>query len=410
MTSIKINKASVFEFKSIDLPGSKSESNRALIIQALAKENIEIKNLSNSEDTDIISDALKTSNTEIDCKQSGAALRFLTAYFACKSGEERVLTGSSRLKERPIKPLVDALKLLGAEIHYLENEGFAPIKINGKKLSCKEPIELETSLSSQFLSALLLISTEIEHGLKVEYDTELNSKPYVMMTIQMLEKSGIKVIQKNNLIHIPQQKHKKTNYQIESDWTAASYWYALVSMGYTSIELKGLKENSLQGDSMIYKWMNDWDVHTEFTEKGLIISHQKKSFVQKSYDFSQQPDLAQTLIVLAAAKQRNIEVRGIESLKHKETNRIAALQIELRKLFVELTEKSPGRYNLETIFLKVPDHTIVQTYHDHRMAMSFAILSLLCKTLEFDDANVVNKSYPHFWKHLKSLGFIVNID
>jgi 3-phosphoshikimate 1-carboxyvinyltransferase len=181
-------------------------------------------------------------------------------------------------------------------------------------------------------------------------------------------------------------------------------------MGYPSLELKGLKAESLQGDAILTKWMDDWDVHTEFTEKGIVISHQKKAFVQKSYDFSQQPDLAQTFIVLAAAKQRNIEVRGIESLKYKETNRVIALQTELRKLFVELTEKNPGKYSLETIFLKIPNHVKVLTYNDHRMAMSFSILSLLCNVLEFDNAEVVEKSYPNYWKHLKSLGFIVNID
>jgi 3-phosphoshikimate 1-carboxyvinyltransferase len=223
MMNIQITKASNFEFKSIDLPGSKSESNRALIIQALAKEKITIEHLSNSEDTLIISNALTSNEPEINCMQSGAALRFLTAYYASQEGQERILTGSARLKERPMKPLIDALRNLGADIQYLEQEGYAPVKILGKKLQCKDVLKLDTELSSQFLTALLMIAPEVENGLRIEYNSELNSKPYVLMTIQMMQKAGIKVIQKNNLVHIPTQKYKKTSYQIESDWSAASY-------------------------------------------------------------------------------------------------------------------------------------------------------------------------------------------
>jgi 3-phosphoshikimate 1-carboxyvinyltransferase len=410
MTSILLPKSQTVESKVIELPGSKSETNRAYIIKALAQAPVNISNASLSEDSEIIREATILEDVqEVDCKHSGTALRFLCAYFASLEGCEVNLFGSARLHERPLKPLVDALRKMGADITYLQEEGFAPINIKGKKLNTTAILSVDSTLSSQFLSALLLIAPNINGGLKIQYEPDMNSRSYVLMTMAMMKEAGIKIIEKDNFIHIPPQTYKACTLNIEGDWSAASYWYSLVSLGLKSVTLKGLRENSLQGDAILQQWMDNWDVESKFNKDGLVLQHKEKSFVKKEYDFSNCPDIAQTFLVLASAKQRNIMMRGIESLKHKESNRIAAMQVELKKFFIDFSEKAIGLYQLETIFFRTQAQQMINTHNDHRIALSFAPLALI-QSIQFDDASVINKSYPDFWRHLKSIGIMSNIE
>lgn len=401
---MRIQKPKNFQFQKITISGSKSESNRALIIQALSSAEISIQNLSNAKDTRIIADALKNENMLIDCEQSGAAIRFLCAYFASTKNKTVILTGSQRLKERPLKILIDALKELGAEIEYLEKTGFAPIKIRGKELVSHYPITIQANVSSQFISALLMIAPRIKNGLQLHLENKIISESYIKMTMQLMHDAKIHIIENESSIIIPEQEYEQCHYNIEPDWSSASYLYNLVALGIPEIQLYGFKKNSTQGDSIISEWYRNWGVETIFEEDGIRLKHTGNFNPLEIYDFSNCPDLAQSLVVLAMLKRIPIKFKGIESLAIKETDRISALEIELKK-FSTMMQKTNKYYELNFLESSLPSAVEIETYHDHRMAMAFACTAMHLEQVDILNPEVVSKSYPNYWNDLESLGF-----
>ena len=323
----------------ICIPGSKSESNRSLIIQAFAKDRIQIQNLSNADDTLALIAALASTNKEIDCGHAGSTFRFLAAYFACCEGKEVILTGSTQLKNRPMAPLITALQALGANITYLEQPGFAPILIIGKKLSSSKPVEIDSSISSQFISALLLIAAQIENGLSLKLQQNSVSKTYIKMTIALLNEVGIAVSEEQDIIKISQQTIQSHTFEIEPDWSSASYWYAIKALGFPNkIFLKGFKKDSLQGDSCIAKFMENFGVQTTFHIDGIELTSKAINNTEILFDCINCPDIAQTLIATAAAMRLPYRFTGLQTLAHKESNRTQALKAELAKIGATLKE------------------------------------------------------------------------
>lgn len=411
----------------IRLTGSKSESNRALIIAALSKGMIKVDNLSDAADTvtlNQILDKLKNDSpavSPIDVGHAGTAMRFLTAYLSTLSGSFE-LTGSKRMKERPIKLLVEALWTLGASISYLEENGYPPLQIKGSFKQVTDAVQIRGDVSSQYLSALLMIGATLEKGLTLQIIDDLTSEPYVKMTLKMLEEAGIKHSWQQNVIKIEHQEFTPGRLVVEPDWSAASYWYSIAALlPGASISLPNLKEHSLQGDSRIQQLMVALGVETSRTEDGILLRSSAAGSInprvnapvsgldnqiEELIDLKDCPDLAQTIIVCAAAKGLNLSFTGLETLKIKETNRVKALQNELAKIGVELREEN-FIYTLDCAQLHFPEKVSIKTYDDHRMAMAFAPLSILIHQLEIEDMDVVEKSYPDFWKDLQQAGFDV---
>lgn len=390
----------------LSLPGSKSESNRALIIQGLSSEHISIENLSDADDTIIIKNALDGNDMLIDCKHSGAALRFLCAYFSIQQGREVILTGSQRLKERPLKILVDALKELGAHIEYLEKNGYAPVKIKGKELVSHAPIHIQADVSSQFISALLMIAPRIKNGLQLHLENKIISAPYLNMTMEMMHQAKVHIILNEESIIVPEQQYEACAYYIEPDWSAASYWYAFVSLGIEEIFLKGFKKKSKQGDSILAEWMQDWNVTTIFELHGIRLKRTQHFQPKEMYDFINCPDIAQTLITLAALKKHPLKYTGIDSLRVKETDRMEALKRELSKIGVKTYALDEGYWTLDIRQESIEEgNKSIDTYNDHRMAMSFSLLSMCYDAVDIIDEKVVSKSYPSFWTDLVKLDF-----
>lgn len=399
----------------IILPGSKSESNRALIMRALCKQPFEIKNLSVADDTVTLDHLLSTeilpSSTHkatIDVGPAGTAMRFLTAFLAVTPGEW-LLTGTKRMLERPVKLLVDALRELGADIEYAGNEGFPPLKIRGKELELTNEISIDGSVSSQYISALLMIAPTLPQGLKLNLTGIVASRPYIEMTLAMMAELGIEHTWSGNTIHIKKQEYQPNNLFIEPDWSGSSYWYSLAALAdQADIKLTGLKTNSLQGDSVIAGMMEDFGVKTDFLSDGIHLSKVAKSVSVDFIDFEHCPDIAQTLAVICAGLNHNCTFTGLESLKIKETDRVAALQNELGKFGVTIKEDGLNYHvdcSKSTIGNgNVPETVLINTYHDHRMAMAFAPLTLKVPQLEIEDPKVTGKSYPHFWEDLDKVG------
>lgn len=404
---MKIQKPRSFNFQKISISGSKSESNRALIIQALSSAEITINNLSNAKDTTIIATALANEGMLIDCEQSGAALRFLTAYFACTKNKTVILTGSQRLKERPLKILIDSLKELGAEIEYLEKTGYAPIKIRGKELVSHYPLTIQANVSSQFISALLMIAPKIRNGLQLHLENKVISESYIKMTMKLMHDAKIHIIENEASIIIPEQEYEPCTFNIEPDWSSASYLYNIVALGFPEIFLPGFKKNSTQGDSIIAEWYKDWGVETIFENEGIRLRHNSNSNPKELYDFSNCPDIAQSLIVLAMLKRQAIKFTGIESLAIKETDRIVALENELKK-FSSMMLKNNEQYELKFLVNDLPNEVEIETYHDHRMAMAFACTAMQIENVYIQDEGVVEKSYPNFWNDMETLGFSID--
>lgn len=397
----------------INLTGSKSESNRALIISALSGGLVSADNLSDAHDTVVLKSILSqlqgrdNALQEINVGHAGTAMRFLTAYLSTLEGQF-LLTGSNRMKERPIKLLVDALKSLGAEISYDGVEGYPPLRISGPLKQNTALVKIKGDVSSQYLSALLMIAANLEQGLSLEIEGELTSRPYVEMTLKMLEEAGIKHQWNGNTITIAHQKHTAATLVVEPDWSACSYWYSIASLADDArITLANLKENSLQGDSRIQEIMLQLGVKTVRKGTGIeIFKTEEAVATSEILDLKDCPDLAQTIIVAAAAKKLNLSFTGLETLKIKETDRIKALQNELAKIGVTLVEENEV-YTLDCRGLNFPSRILVNTYDDHRMAMAFAPLSLHIAEVEIEDLHVVEKSYPDFWKDLQKAGFTV---
>lgn len=392
----------------IKITGSKSESNRLLLLQALYS-NIQIENLSNSDDTRVMSQALSSTSNIVDVHHAGTAMRFLTAYFAFQKGREVVLTGSDRMKERPIKILVDALRELGSDISYLETEGFPPLKINGKNPT-KNKVTLQANVSSQYISALLLIAPKLENGLELTLEGNITSVPYIKMTLRLLEELGIETSFKDQTIKVKQQS--AINNQIatvESDWSSASYFYSIIALSKvgTKITLSSYKAHSLQGDAVLADIYLQFGVKTTFKTNRLVLQKVEKlnnlSLIE--LDLSNSPDIAQTITVTCFALGLECLLTGLHTLKIKETDRLLALKTEIEKLgsMVNITTNS--------LHLKASNNlksqVAIATYNDHRMAMAFAPLALKT-SLIINDAEVVSKSYPGFWNDLKTIGFQIS--
>jgi 3-phosphoshikimate 1-carboxyvinyltransferase len=404
----------------IQLTGSKSECNRALIIGALSKGVVHVENISDAADTvtlfevlspksDVESQksdpGLKTQDLRlVNIGPAGTAMRFLTAYFTLQD-EEVVLTGSERMKQRPIGILVDALREIGADITYDENEGFPPLRIKGGFEQKKSTVSIKGDISSQYITALLLVASQLPQGLTLQIEGELTSRPYVEMTLAMLQQAGIQHQWEGNDIHISKQDFKQTSLYVEPDWSAASYWYAIAALaGEAELFLPGLTAYSLQGDSVITEIMANFGITSQFKDGGVHLKKEPKPLERKIFDMKSCPDLAQTVIVVCAALGHEATFTGLETLKIKETDRVKALQNELSKIGVKLIEKGQV-YKLDCNEKRIPEKIYINTYDDHRMAMAFAPLALVVPEVEFEDYMVVEKSYPAFWEDLKKVGF-----
>jgi 3-phosphoshikimate 1-carboxyvinyltransferase len=399
----------------ITLTGSKSESNRALIISALSDGLVKINNLSDAADTvtlnhilhEVKAAALKQESLTVDVGHAGTAMRFLTAFLSIKKGDFH-LTGSGRMKERPIKLLVDALNTLGAKITYDGEEGFPPLNIHSEFQQITPSVKIQGNISSQYLSALLMVAPALPLGLSLEITGELTSTPYLKMTLQMLEEAGVTHEWNENIIVIKPQNFVESTFIVEPDWSASSYWYSIAALADSaSISLPNLKVKSLQGDSKIQEIMQIFGIHTSRNGNGiLLIKDSDQISDQEILDLKDCPDLAQTIIVCAAAKGVNLKFTGLETLKIKETDRIKALQTELQKIGVQLIEDQEI-YTLNCQNLNFPESVTFATYDDHRMAMAFAPLSFYINHVEIEDFMVVEKSYPDYWNDLKLAGFKV---
>ena len=400
----------------VSLTASKSESNRALIIQALSSEKFEIKNLAGAQDTvtlnNILNSQQPTTNNQqaIDVGAGGTTMRFLTAYFSTKIGT-RILTGSERMKKRPIGILVKALRDLGAQIEYIEEEGFPPLKITGKALRGGE-IEVDGSVSSQFISALLLIAPELQNGLVIKFNGEITSRPYINMTLKMMEEFRVYGQWHENFISVSKQNyHKKSEvdyaYKIEGDWSAASYWYAMAALSSEAdLTIKGLNHPSLQGDSILADVFTFFGIKTEYISDGIRITKNRIKDEHFGFDFSDCPDLAQTVAVVVSALNIPALFNGLHTLKIKETDRIKALKTELKKLGTEVEILNDNSIKIiPTASIGTP--ASISTYEDHRMAMAFSALAMKLENITIENPEVVKKSYPNFWEDLKSLGFVI---
>jgi 3-phosphoshikimate 1-carboxyvinyltransferase len=391
---------------SISLPLSKSESNRLLILQALSKGEIEVGALSEARDTKLLQAALQSDSQEIDVKDAGTAMRFLTAYY-CATGQHKILTGSARMCERPIGILINALREIGFHIKCLNKEGFAPLEIIPADLSkLKNEVSIAGNVSSQYISALMMIAPFLEHGLNITFTTALSSKPYLELTAKLMRDAGIESEMRENGIYIPPQNLRSTTLQTGADWSAASYWFAAAALAKDSdLILQKLNLDSSQGDKQIATWSGNFGINAKPTNQGLSLhlNHCNQiNPINHSLDFTDYPDLAQTMIVLCAAKNIKATFSGLQSLRIKETDRIVALQSELQKFNVKLDEINDNLFELSGTFRM--SHQLIRTYNDHRMAMAFAPLALLGK-ITIENPEVVEKSYPNFWDEMRNVGF-----
>lgn len=414
---------------SIDLPASKSIANRALILQAILP-NISLKNISEADDTLLMQSALKSDANEIQLKNAGTCMRFLTAYFASIDGRKVKLMCDDRMKERPIKTLVDALRELGADITYLEKEGYPPLAIQGKKLLGKS-IHINASESSQFISALMLIGHSIDNGLEIVLEGEISSLDYIEMTAKLMQEFGLIVQFKKNKIST--KKHEISNsknieYTIEADWSSAAFWYQIAAMSYDSeITLNSLSLENLQGDKTIAKHLSN-QVETRTISDNIVIHSNQSKINNQNYtiNLKHQPDLAPALAVCLSALGVDAKIEGLENLKIKESNRLQALHDELNKLGYaiqidgdSLEIKNSGNVDPSTPLrvtsssiqiainstIQVNNNHQIKTYKDHRMAMAFAPLALVFGEVIIENPEVVEKSYPHYWDDLKKAGF-----
>lgn len=389
----------------ISLPSSKSISNRLLIMNALSGNKIRIRNLSSSNDTTILLEALQPGKKEINAGNAGTAMRFLTSYLAVTEGEY-VLTGSERMCQRPIGKLVQALRQLGADIEYLQKEGFPPLRIRGKKLQ-KQETEIDGSTSSQFISALLMIAPVLPNGLTLRLTGKIISHPYIDLTLKLLKMAGIESIYSGDLIHIEHQQYRETEITVEPDWSSASYWYSIAALSpECHITICDLPEVSLQGDAVIARHFATLGVKTEFNPQGATLSRISVTSSRFEENFEDTPDMVQTFVVCLGLLGIPFRISGAQSLRIKETDRIAALCNEMKKLGIMLTEPENGVLEWNGRKEKpISDSHRFSTYDDHRMAMSFAPACLSGQPVAIEDPKVVIKSYPGFWEDLKNAGF-----
>lgn len=396
----------------VQLNGSKSISNRLLLIEALSKQDVTISGLSNANDTIILTRLLQNqTDSVLDAEDAGTTYRFMTAYLACQS-DTQVLTGSKRMLERPIKILAEALNELGAQINYLGKAGYPPLSIRSPKFvhETMPQLNIPANLSSQYISALLMIAPSLPKGLRLRLEGEIVSEPYITMTTSLMQRFGVEVLRAGNTFLIEPQLYSAEAIHIEADWSAASYYYAIAALNQdpVNLQLHWLEQQSSQGDAIIAPIMELLGVQTDYLGKGKIqLSKLDMPLPDKfTYDFTNCPDLAQTLAVVLAGLDIPANLTGLRTLRIKETDRIAALKTELEKLGAKVKTTEESLQIVKGIDVSVREKApLVETYKDHRMAMAFAPLALRLGQLKFDNREVVNKSYPDFWKDLEQLGF-----
>ena len=388
------------------LTGSKSITNRLLILRSIYP-SLKIKNKSKSQDSVVLENALKSSSNIKDINHAGTSMRFLTAFYSILEDKEIIIKGSKRMHERPIYPLIDCLKLMGADISYLEKDGFPPIKIKGKKLNFNK-VQISSNVSSQFVSAILLVAPKLIGGLVIELKGKLISKPYIEMTLSLLNDLGIKTSFKGKLIKVENlEKLQQKHICVESDWSSASYWYSIVALSDgAEVRLNNFYKDSIQGDSVLTKYYKTLGVETKFTQNKIILTKLKDFTLPQELNLNliDSPDLAQTIAVTCFGLKINCFLYGLQTLNIKETKRLNALENELKRLGanVKVTESSLKLFEVK----KIKKNIKINTYDDHRMAMSFAPLSLKIPIF-IENPSVVAKSYPNFWNDLKKAGFIV---
>ena len=392
---------------SFNISGSKSESNRLLILKYIFK-NIKIENLSNSDDTIVLKNYLESNSNLIDVHHAGTAMRFLTAYLAIQNNNSFQITGSERMQNRPIKILVDALNILGADINYLDKIGYPPLKINGKMLLGGE-ISLSSEVSSQYISALMLIASSLKNGLVITLEGSVTSRPYIEMTSSILNRVGIKSSFKENKISIQSVKLlEKSIQKVESDWSSLSYFYSIVALSkYSELNIGSYNINSIQGDKKLVEIYQNFGVQTSFSNDTITIKKIESKDLNKSLklDLSDTPDIAQTIAVTCFGLGLSCDLHGLHTLKIKETDRLEALKVELTKMgaIVSITKDS---FHL-TKSSEIKSNITIETYNDHRMAMAFTPLAI-CKPIIINNPDVVSKSFPDFWDHLKGMNFLIS--
>ncbi|QSB27779.1 3-phosphoshikimate 1-carboxyvinyltransferase [Flavobacterium sp. CLA17] len=390
----------------IAVTGSKSETNRLLLLKALFP-NITLANTSNSDDSEVMQKALIGNDEIVDIHHAGTAMRFLTAYFAVNEGREVVMTGSNRMQERPIKILVEALAQLGVEISYQKEEGYPPIRIKGKKVTASK-VTLAANVSSQYISALLLVASKLENGLELTLEGEITSVPYIKMTLALLNDLDIQTSFEGNVIKVyPKAEVETKEMVVESDWSSASYFFSLVALADTaSITLSSYKKDSLQGDSALVSLYEKMGVHTTFQDNQMTLVKQENfKFETVNFELNNTPDIAQTIVVTCLGLGIGCHLTGLHTLKIKETDRLEALRIELTKLGANISVTNDS---LTLVASQNINHNVkIATYNDHRMAMAFAPLALKVPII-IEDAEVVSKSYPDFWNDLKQLNFEIS--
>ncbi len=391
----------------IQLPSSKSISNRALIINALGNGTHHPENLSDCDDTRVMIRALNDDKETIDIMAAGTAMRFLTAYLSVTPGT-RIITGTERMQQRPIQVLVNALRELGADIEYVANDGFPPLRITGRELR-KDTISLPGNVSSQYISALLMIAPVLTNGLTIRLIGDIISRPYINLTLQLMNDFGVRAEwTDDHRLKVEPQAYHSTPFYVESDWSAASYWYQIVALSKEAeVTLPGLFKDSYQGDSQVAGIFRSLGVETIYKDKTVILKKNGKSVERLDYDFINQPDLAQTFVVTCALLNIPFRFSGLQSLKIKETDRMAALITEMRKLGYILHETDGSVLSWEGERCTTEEHPAIDTYEDHRMAMAFAPTCLALPEILINNPQVVSKSYPRYWEDLRQAGFII---
>ena len=410
MNSLKISGFNINSKKKIIISGSKSESNRVLILKYLFNTDIIIDNLSSSDDTKVLSKALENQTGIVDIDHAGTAMRFLTSLFAVTNKKNIILTGSDRMQQRPVRELVDSLKSLGADIIYEKEIGYPPLRFNGFNQTNKL-IELRSDISSQFASSLMLVAPYLNDGLQIKLVGNIFSKPYILLTCEILKRFGFScIINKDEIKIKPNKKVSIKNYSVESDWSSASYLYSIVALSGIDLKLSSFKSNSLQGDSKLSKLYENFGVKTYFKNDEIILkrskSHRMKKFIE--LDLIDNPDLAQTIIVTSLGLSIHTKLTGLNTLKIKETDRLVALKNEISKFNTDVIIDDQS-IEINNFPKALPENIEIDTYQDHRMALAFSPLSILVK-LVINDYGVISKSFPEYWTILQKLNFDLEFD
>lgn len=414
MRKITVSRKSKILKATINLPASKSISNRLLILRALFGGNFIINNLSTADDTVLLSSLLekiiaqKSVNqlVELDTKNAGTVMRFLTAFLALRPGKW-VITGDERMRERPIGILVDGLKPLGANIEYLSGLGYPPVLIKGTTLKGKEVI-IDSSISSQFVSALIMIGSTLPGGLTLHMAGHTVSEPYTEMTIKIMRLFGIRIVRERGFIYVPEAAPQLHEFTVEPDWSAAAFWYEAVSLAdKADLFLQGLKKESIQGDAVVADIFENLGVHTEFEDEGIRLTKKEIRGKSFSYNFTDYPDIAPPVIATCAALGMSGRFDGLRGLTFKESDRLQALRNELPKININLLPEADGnaRIQFASGIPASPDGSSIETYSDHRIAMTFAPLAMALGRISIKDPDVVGKSYPDFWRDMEGAGF-----